>query len=310
MDISFWKNKNRIAAISASVICLVSMLVFSDISILSAKKGIAMWAGSILPAMLPFLIFSGFISRMNIGEYMNRKLFTFIMSAISGYPTCSKITGDMIRRGEITDEKGKSILAFSNVTGPAFIIGVVGSGFLGSSKAGTIIALSHYLSALLSGFIISFLLRNRNDGARTIKRDKLYVCESSIFDTLTYSILDALKTLGIILCYIVIFMFITDLIDSVFMFDTSNIAKAVYKGLIEMSVGCASLSGVSDNISQRMIIASFIISFGGLSVTGQSMAMLSGTGIKVSYIIFSKLFHAVLASCVCAFLLGINQFAV
>jgi len=105
-------------------------------------------------------------------------------------------------------------------------------------------------------------------------------------------------------------MFITDLIDSVFMFDTSNIAKAVYKGLIEMSVGCASLSGVSGNISERMIIASFIISFGGLSVTGQSMAMLNGTGIKVSYIIFSKLFHAVLASCVCAFLLGINQFAV
>ncbi|MBQ3123356.1 MAG: hypothetical protein IJC14_04265, partial [Firmicutes bacterium] len=230
------------------------MMIYSEISILAAKKGIAIWAGSILPAMLPFLVFSGFISRMNIGEYMDRRLFTFIMSAISGYPTCAKITGDMIRRGEITKEQGKSIFAFSNVTGPAFIIGVVGNGFIGSSKAGIIIALSHYISAVLAGIIVSCVFLNHTDEIRIKKNNVNHISDASIFDTLTYSITDALKTLGIILCYIVIFMFVTDIIDVVILSCKDEMTKALYKGLIEMSVGCASLSGTEIDISKRMII--------------------------------------------------------
>ena len=53
----------------------------------------------------------------------------------------------------------------------------------------------------------------------------------------------------------------------------------------------------------QCILCTGILSWGGLSVLGQSMSMLSGSGISLRYLFYSKLTHS-LFSVIIAFLLS------
>ena len=51
----------------------------------------------------------------------------------------------------------------------------------------------------------------------------------------------------------------------------------------------------SENLSLKTALISFIVSFGGLSVVGQSISMTSGSGIRAACILKIKLTHGLLA---------------
>ena len=130
--------------------------------------------------------------------------------------------------------------------------------------------------------------------------------EKGMQESLTEAMLSAFKSLGIILAYIVLFTFATDMMHlcGVFSLVGCTWLRAIVKGFFEMTVGCGAVAecvGISDAL--RCILCAGILSWGGLSVLGQSMSMLAGSGISLRYLFLSKMTHS-LFSAIIAFLLA------
>lgn len=295
MDILFSEKKNLIAAALVTIFCCILMVVFPQATLESARKAINLWMTDVLPALLPFFICAGFLQNIGVMTYLKSGSFPFIMSVLSGYPMGAGIIGNMKRAGDISSDEAKRMLSYCSTSGPAFVIGAVGAGMLGSGSMGMIIAMAHYIGALINGiFHGGLFLRSGTD-------HKVNAASLSMQEALTESILMALRSMGIILAYIVIFMFVTDAltIGGVFASVERPWVKALIKGFIEMTVGCEAVSrclAVSDGL--KCILCSFIISWGGLSVIGQTMSMLSGTGISIGYVFMIKLTHGLFSAAV------------
>lgn len=304
----------------------VSMILFPEVVLKSAQKGIALWANSVLPALLPFFICAEFMIRLGIPSLVGSffegafqrifrapgsSAFVFIISITSGYPMGAKIIGQMRKRGELTDKEGIQILSFCSTSGPLFMLGTVGAGLLASPLAGVLISISHYISALINGIIFGVLLGEKKHGKipgnKCIRiADSEDLLSFSMLDVLTDSILSSLKTLGIICSYIIIFIYFTDLLEITGLPDIfkSTHERGFVKGLMEMTVGLDELSK-SNLIGLRLkcTIATFLISFGGFSVMAQSMSALEGLKMNPFIYLAIKLSHGLIGAAT-AYIMG------
>ena len=298
MDIFYKQKVKRKVALTAAVLGCVLMIVFPDLTLLSARKGVLLWAGNVLPALLPFFICVGFMTSLGIARDLPRGVFLFVMSVLAGYPMGARLIGNMAKQGEIDAREARRLIGFGTTAGPTFLLGSVGIGMLGSHRAGIVLALSHYSAALISGIVFAvFLPRNRRDqkkgGIALMKSDS-----ENLFTVFTSSILSALCSLGIVLAYLVLFMFITDFIQYSGLTDWIPMpeGKAILKGIFEMTVGCSALSQAAIPLEWKTVSAAFLVSFGGFSVIGQSMSMLGDCGVTLRYFLSLKLCHGLLAA--------------
>lgn len=304
MDILLSKKRNYIIAGLLASVCCVFMVIFPSVVIFSAQKGISLWAESVLPALLPFFICANFLNYMGAVKVIRPSLFPFAMSVLSGYPMGAKIIGDMRKENTISRTEAKRLISFCSTSGPTFMIGAVGVGMLGSTAAGILIAISHYLGAIANGVIYSFFFKKREPVAAAPLRKK----NQDLLEIFTDAILSAFKSLAIILAYIVLFMFLTDLMHmgGFFSWIDSPPVKALAKGFFEMTVGCGALSECAGlSLQWKSILCTFALSWGGLSIIGQSMSMLSGSQVGLPYFILTKLTHSLLAGIIALLLAGV-----
>lgn len=301
MDILLKKKKKYIGAGLMASACCVFMVIFPQMAVFSAQKGISLWAGSVLPALLPFFICANFLNYMGAVKVIKPSLFPFVMSILSGYPMGAKIINDMRKDNTITKLEARRLISFCSTSGPTFMIGAVGVSMMGSATAGIVIAVSHYLGAIVNGIIYSHFLK----GERSQKAAGAKNHGQNLLEVFTEAIISAFKSLAIILAYIVLFMFITDIMHMSGMFSIIDFPplKAVTKGFFEMTVGCGALAECAGlSLSWKCILSTAVLSWGGLSIIGQSMSMLSGSGISLPYFLLTKATHCVLAAIIAFFL--------
>lgn len=314
-------RKPYILAAGITVIVCVLMIVFSETAVMSANKGINLWLSSVLPAMLPFFVCVNYMTGIGLINLLPAGIFPFIMSAVSGYPMGAKVVGDMCRSGTVDIHTARRLLSYCSTSGPAFMVGAVGVGMMDSQAAGYVIAVSHYAAALLNGILYSLLSQRHQElfdkveysfQLKQTKQRKVAsidqrIEECDLLQTLTISIFSAFKSMAVILTYIIFFMFIMDIIDMSGILDNLNSAElyCLAKGFVEMTIGCNSLGNLGCNVKTGSILASIIISWGGLSIAGQSMSMLSGTRIGFRYLVMTKLTHSIFAGIISLFLANV-----
>lgn len=303
MDI-FCSDKKKIIIVALlTMICCILMVSFPSAALESARKAINLWMLDVLPALLPFFICAGFLQNIGIMRYLKPGVFPFAMSVLSGYPMGAGIIGNLMRNGDISRKEAARMMSYCSTSGPAFMIGAVGAGMLGSGQLGVVIAVSHYIGALINGAVYGRVLFDRNLGEIKNNQDVTdHICigsQVSLQEALTDAILMSLKSLGIILSYIVLFMFITDILTMTGIFDAVDEPwiAVLLKGMIEMTVGCEAAAGcIGISEAVKCILCSFVISWGGLSVIGQTMSMLTGTGVSPGYILLTKLTHGLFSA--------------
>lgn len=298
------KNKWKflLATFIASMFCLF-MLFYPDMSLTSAQKGVSIWVNNILPTMFPFFVCANFMNNIGITSYLKPGNFAFSMSILSGYPMGAKILGDMCRREIIGKGECKRLIGFCTTSGPAFMLGTIGTSMLGNHVCGLIILLSHYVGAIVNGIFLNCFLRDKqikkNDVNVRLQKASQGCNYGDLLECLTNAIYAAFKSLGVILAYVVMFMILTDALQVFGAFN--NIKNPFYvgflKGIFEMTVGCAAISGnVNISILSQVVGCCALVSFGGLSIIGQSLSMLSNTGITFRYLLIVKSCHAIFSS--------------
>lgn len=139
-------KKNLLPAIF--VIFTFSLVIFSKQNLTATKNGLLLWANSVVPALLPFFIATELLSHTtivsSIGKLLNKYMkpifnvpgigaYAFIMGIISGYPVGAKIVTEFRKNGDCSKAEAERLLAFTNNSGPLFIIGTVGIAMFGNT---------------------------------------------------------------------------------------------------------------------------------------------------------------------------------
>ena len=148
-----------------------SLLLFSSSNLPAIKKGLSLWANSVVPSLFPFFVATELLSHTNIinqlGNILNfimkplfnvngKGSFAFIMGIISGYPIGAKIAANFRKKNICSKEECERLLSFTNNSGPLFIIGTVGISMFGNTIIGILLFVTHLLASITVGFIFRF----------------------------------------------------------------------------------------------------------------------------------------------------------
>lgn len=314
-------------------ICLFTMflLVFSNANLSSAKNGLALWANSVVPSLLPFFIATELLGYTNVvsllGKLLNRFMrpifnvpgegaFPFVMGIISGYPMGAKIVSNFKSQGICTNEEAERLLAFTNNSGPLFIIGTVGIGLFKDTNTGILLFLTHILACLTVGFIFRWWKSGRKKRTAFLQDSSNSVPSkvslSNLGEVLASSIMSAINTVFLIGGFIVLFSVIISILENSGILDAIgsfispilnifgipvSYADGILTGLLELTNGVCSIASIANkSISKNIIICAFLLGFGGISITLQILSITSKAKISIKPYIIGKLFQGTFAA--------------
>ncbi|WP_408954345.1 sporulation integral membrane protein YlbJ [Natroniella sp. ANB-PHB2] len=324
-----------------AIFVTISLVIYSEQAFEAAVNGLHTWWEIVFPALLPFFIIAEILMGLGVVHFIGALLeplmrpifkvpgigaFAVAMGLASGYPIGAKITGKLRREKLCTQVEGERLVSFANTADPLFMVGAVAIGMFGQPKLGLILALAHYISCLMVGFILRFYnpktdnkdaVQSQITETNILKKafNELYKARRSdnrpFGQLLGDSIRESVNTLLLIGGFIILFSVLTEILTSIgitniltsliafflrpFGFEKSLILPII-SGLFEITNGSHLASQSSAPLGQQIIITSGIIAWSGFSVHAQVAAMVEGTDIRLKPYIFSRILHGIFAS--------------
>lgn len=322
---------------------LICLIVFSKTNLDSTKAGLQLWANNVVPTLLPFFIATELLSHTCVVSIVGKLLskimrpvfhvpgegaFPLIMGIISGYPTGAKIVANFRKEGICTKEEGERLIAFTNNSGPLFIIGTVGISLFGDLRTGILLFITHVLATLSVGICFRFWKNNQTANYYKNSSKKILYNQnikfSSLGEALANSIMNSIHTILLIGGFIVIFSVIIAILKQsqllklvslplVALFKLIGIkesfASAFISGLLELTNGVSEISIIHSKIlSQNILFCSFLLGFGGISVLLQVFSVISKSDISIKSYFYGKMLQACFATFYTYILLNITDF--
>lgn len=303
----------NILVVMVCVFILGFLLINKQLIYGTISYALLMWVNNLIPAMFPFFIISDILINYNITDYIPKKIKEFckwlfnitdnclsilILSMVSGFPSNARNARSMYDKGMITAMDANHILMFSHFSNPVFVLTTVGLFFFKYERAGVILLITHYLSNFLVGIIFRGSFSHDSKGGVFDKRKRLSLGNVFI-DAIKKSVDTVLSICGIVTVFLVLSTIVVDIGN----FNSYN--GMLIKGLFEITIGIEALSGLALSLRMKMIIASFFLAFGGLSVHVQVLSQLTDTDIKYHYFFVGRLIQSIIAifltfiMCVC-----------
>lgn len=314
-----------------SCICLfiIFLLIFSNSNLSSFKAGLSLWANSVVPSLLPFFIATELLAYTNVisilGKLLNKFMkpifnvpgegsFPFIMGIVSGYPMGAKIISNFKVQGICTTEEAERLLAFTNNSGPLFIIGTVGIGLFKDANIGILLFITHVLACLTVGFIFRFWKTSNRFGEKGTRPlfPQEQVSISNLGEVLANSIISAINTIFLIGGFIVLFSVIISILENSGILDgfshliypilnifkvPTSYADGIFTGLLELANGVCNIANISNkSISINIIICAFLLGFGGISIMLQILSIVSKVKISIKPYIIGKFLQGIFAA--------------
>lgn len=219
----------------------------------------------------------------------------FLIGCIGGYPIGVRMIAQLYSDHTLDKKNAEQALVFCSNAGPAFCIGVIGSGILHSLAAGIILYSIHVLSALLTGFIYRPKCKPEYDNHFHDASNQ------SSFSEIITSAISSSGTVAMQVCTFILFFKL--LISHILALTPSPIKTAPYYlflGVLELAGGAALLSELTWSFSMFMIVFSLLIGFGGVCVYLQCISIIAPTGLSSKNMLKGKLTQAVISACLTA----------
>ncbi|MDR0949084.1 MAG: hypothetical protein LBM69_06185 [Lachnospiraceae bacterium] len=289
------------------IILLVLILTHSALSLLYAGNGLQLWLTKMIPALLPFMILSGIMIRMELTQTFVSLLhplfylvfrvsknvtYAIVMGFLCGFPMGAKVTADLLERNQITRQEAQFLLTFCNNIGPIYVCSFV-LPLLGRSLIAPYL-LGMYGVPLLYGLILRYSVYRSmpskpfrtTRGSRKCAKE-LILCEQplpakpSLLAQTDDAIRSALQSILMLGGYMVLFN-VLNLLPILF-FGIESPIIAYFAPLLEITGGLAALGNTFP------LYSLLVLAFGGLSCMAQTYSMIKNTGISIHFYIRHKL---------------------
>ena len=195
-------------------------------------------------------------------------VYIYLLSLISGFPSGSKYTKELLDNNYISFEEASNLILFSHFPNPLFIIGSVN---LILEKS---ICFKLLISILLSNFIILLFTKKYK------KKHNNIIINNNFSKILKKSVYTSIKT--IILIYgISIFFYLISAIITKYIYNPY--LYVLISGIFDLTKGVFSTSIINNTIIKALFILIFI-SFGSISIHIQVKSILEDTLLYKSFI--------------------------
>lgn len=316
----FSKWKQRLLSV-ISVLLIILLVIYSETTIQAVKEGLALWINHVVPSLFPFFVATEILCQTNVitflGKLLNRIVrkvfhvpgegaFALIMGTICGYPSGAKIVANLKSQNILTIEEAERLIAFTNNSGPLFILGTVGISLFHNPHIGYVLLISHLLSCLIVGVVFKNWKKSYTISSRKIvSQNTKEINIKDIGDILNNSIKNSITTIVNIGGFIVLFSVIISLLKASgflyfcgILFEkmhvSQNVGIPIVSGMIELTNGVKSISLLQPT-KLTICITSFLIGFGGLSVLFQVYSIIAKENISIKPYFWGKLLQGVLS---------------
>lgn len=283
------KTYQRLTIIIFLLVLLTLYTVNSSLIIKSILEYTKLFITRLFPTNFIFFVLSTILIDQGLIELINNKLkldgsvfYVTIMSILSGIPSGSKYTKDLLEKGIIEEKTANYLLSFTHFPNPMFVLNTVTT--LINSK----IALKILITLILSNLIIAFIFKP--------KKKEVYKANSSISNdfssSLAKAILDAIKVIIIIYGTSVFFYLITVIINKYL--TLTVFSHVILNGVFDLTKGLFSTILISNELLRSLLIIIFF-AFGSLSIHIQIKSIISNTSLKYKKFILGRILQIMLS---------------
>lgn len=264
---------------------------------------------TLIPSLIPFMMLSQLFCDSSAGNTVSaflspitRKLFRLnksetkitLMSLIGGYPCGAKLISNALDKNELTLNSATRLLKFSVNPSPSYMILAVGVGLYQNKEIGFIFFFSNLIATLL----LAFITRPKSAQKQT-ETPPLPLSQS-----LVKSVCDSTNAMLLICGFTLFFSLVLQFFKNLGLFKIHPILTA----LISLSLDV--VTGVNNTCKISFFLTAVAISFGGISVIFQCMAMLKGQKINFLKIIPFRILHSLLTGVISYFIIKIKDFPI
>ena len=246
----------------------------------------------------------------------------------------AKIVNKFYEDGICTKQEAERMLAFTNNSGPLFIIGTVGISLFGSTSIGIFLFITHILACLTVGLLFGLISKKTSSilsSRSTISSKKSYFLNkyrkspivkafsetrnattsyniSDLGTIISTSINNAISTILLIGGFIVLFSIIISIINNLNLINyltnflnilhiPSDYTRAIFIGLLELTNGVNAVSGMHiKHMSTQIIITAFLLGFAGISIFLQIFSIAAKNNLSMRPYFIGKILQGCFAA--------------
>lgn len=295
------------AAAACSGALALLLLTCGDTAAQGVRDGISLCLASVIPALFPFFVAAQLLTSLGAAEALGRtagplfrRLFgidgagaaAFLLGLVGGYPVGAKATGSLVRQGLLSPEDGARLLTFCNNAGPAFILGIAGRGVFHSPRAGAWLYLLHAASATAVGLLLCRAGRTKPPAVpRTVPTVPTKKPSASLAAAFIEAVQSGVRAMAGVCGFVIFFLVLLRLAEGAL----GSLPPAA-AGFLELTNGILRLT--PDR--RGFITAAGLLGWGGLSVHGQTAAVLGGSGISLRRYLPAKALQGALSAVLAA----------
>ena len=301
----------NIVLLAAGLGLAALLVVDSPLAMQGAREGLSLCGQVIIPSLYPFFVLGGLFvqsggARRRENGPARRLLWALIrqppaalgavlLGLLGGYPMGAKTAAQLMERGLLTRGQAQRLQMFSVNAGPAYLIGAIGSGLVGSRGAGLILFASMTAASLFMGLCTRFLSNGKEEA---IPPPLAPAARLEGFDQrLLTAVSQATKSVLGVCAWIVLFSTLCALLRRLPV--STWAAIPVLNVFLEVSSGAAAV--IRTDMALPVLCAA--LGWGGLSVHCQVLGDIRKTGLPLQIFWTTRLLHGALAAALCVQLL-------
>lgn len=281
-----------------------------------AKEGLELCFNVIVPSLFPFFVLASLVVDLGLAAYLGRALegcmrplfrvsgrcaAALALGFVGGYPVGARTALRLYEQGQCSREEAERLLAFCNNSGPAFILGVVGTGVFSDRRVGLLLYLTHVIASVLVGLLFRFHGRAEAEKSPAVRTPIAAVRLTAAFPaavtnalTSTLSICAFVVFFAVMLRLLAVFGILSAAARFFALFGMEEAwARRLITGLLEVSSGVASLSGSG---AGGVSMAAFMLGWAGLSVHCQVLSFFADSGLSPRTYLAGKALHGLVAA--------------
>ena len=133
-----------------TVLLFILCLSRPSIAVSGASAGLALWYSSVLPALLPCMILSGYLTASGLFRRLPPSALALTVGWFCGYPMGAKTVASLWKKKRLSEFQGRRLLSLVGEPSPMFLSGFLCSGMLRiPPEKALVYMLSVYLPAVI-----------------------------------------------------------------------------------------------------------------------------------------------------------------
>lgn len=276
---------------------MIFVLIHGKVAKEFASLGLMTWYEHMIPTLLPFMIFSGILIRLDLVKLFMKPfsvflrplfrlnsygIYVIVMGFLCGFPIGAKNCAELYMNGKLTKAEAEYLMAFTNNIGPTYFFTFVLSSIY-KAKSPLFSSFLMFGIPFLYGIFLRYTLYRKKIpfyGKEETKKPAFSPKKSaySLFEAMDSSITASLVQIAILGGYMVLFNLFV--LIPFTLLKGNSLFYGILHSILEISGGFAVIKHQEMSYLTRTLLVHGVLSFNGLCCFAQTMNIINETDLS------------------------------